>query len=946
MTSKPLHATEIDEAMRLLNVNREGLTSQEAQERLKKYGYNELKEKKRKTALQMFLSEFKDIFILLLIAAAIFSAIVGYYELQRPLMPGELPKEPLEEYADSIVIAIIVVLVAVAGFVQEYRAEKALEALKKLAAPKARVLRQDKEMIIPAREVVPGDILVLEAGDLVPADARLIESIEMKADEAILTGESTPVNKDATAVLTPDTPVGERRNMVFTATHIIYGRGKAVVTATGMQTEFGKIAELVQEAEEEETPLQRKLDNFAKKIAKVVVAVCALIFALEAFEVASIAWHGSGPVQLEGFIGAFMSSISLAVSAVPEGLPAIVTISLALGAREFAKRNAIIRKLSAAEGLGAVTVICSDKTGTLTKGEMTVRRLYVHDRFVEVSGVGYEPKGEFQQENKPVDPTNDVEISTLLKIGALCNNAQLSQNDNGLWTIVGDPTEGSLIVTSTKAGFTQKTLTEQYPRISEIPFTSERKRMTTVHLTPEKEKVAFMKGAPEIVLEKCSYILEDSEEKKLTAAKRKKILEVNEEMASSALRVLAMAYKRLPAELNEFNEKTIEEGLVFVGLEGMIDPPREEAIEANKKCERAGIKTVMITGDHKLTAVAVAKEIGMMKEDSIVLTGAELDAMSDQDFEKIVENVAVYARVSPEHKLKIVKALKAKGHIVAMTGDGVNDAPAVKAADIGVSMGISGTDVTREASDLVLTDDNFATIVKAVEQGRVIYDNIRKYARFLIACNFDELLVIGSFAILGGIFSPEQFPLPLLPAMILWINLVTDGAPAVALATDPPDVDVMDRKPRKPEEGILHGMGRFVIASFILQATGTILVFCLEYYVWPAHGFGTEETLREARTTAFVQAAMFELFVVWNCRSETRSVWRMGKDAFKNKFFVIAEIVSIAATIGITYIPITAKMFGLSPLSPTDLAYVIGVASWGLFILPEFLMNKKIWKWK
>ena len=940
------HAAETNEVMRVLNVNRGGLNPQEAQERLQKYGYNKLKEKKRRTVLQMFLSEFKDIFILLLIAAAVFSAVVGYYELQQPLAPDELPKEALEEYADSIVIAIIVVLVAVAGFIQEYRAEKALEALKKLAAPKARVLRDDKEIIIPAREVVPGDILVLESGDQVSADARLIESIEMKADEAVLTGESTPVNKDARAILPPDTPIGDRHNMVFTATHVIYGRGRAIVTTTGMQTEFGKIAEMVQEAEEEETPLQRKLDSFAKKIAKVVVAVCVIIFALEAFEVASALWHGSGGLNIEGFIQAFMSSISLAVSAVPEGLPAIVTISLALGAREFARRHAIIRKLSAAEGLGAVTVICSDKTGTLTKGEMTVRKLYVNNKFADVSGVGYEPKGDIQQDSKPINPTKDGELSTLLKIGSLCSNAQLEQNDNSSWTIVGDPTEGALIVAAAKAGFAQKALSEQYPRISEEPFTSERKRMTTVHLTPEKEKVAFMKGAPEIVLEKCDYILENKEEKKLTAAKRKKILEVNEQLASSALRVLAMAYKRLPVELNEFNEKTIEEDLVFAGLVGMIDPPREEAVDANKKCEKAGIKTVMITGDHKLTAVAVAKEIGMMRENSLVLTGAELDAVSDEEFEKIVENVAVYARVSPEHKLKIVKALKTKGHIVAMTGDGVNDAPAVKASDIGVSMGITGTDVTREASDLVLTDDNFATIVKAVEEGRVIYDNIRKYARFLISCNFDELLVIGSFAILGGIFSPELFPLPLLPAMILWINLVTDGAPAVSLATDPPDTDVMDRKPRKPEEGILHGMGRFIIASFILQATGTILVFCLEYYVWPAHGFGTEETLREARTTAFVQAAMFELFVVWNCRSETRSVWRMGRDAFKNKFFVIAEVISIAATIGITYIPVTAKMFGLSPLSLTDLAYVMGVASLGFLIFPELLMNRKIWKWK
>jgi len=944
--AEPWHANPIDQALEKLSSTKNGLDDEEAKTRLQQYGFNELKERRRRTPLQMFLSEFKDIFILLLMAAIVFSVAIGYYELQQPPLPGQPPKDAFETYADAIVIGAIVILVAVAGFVQEYRAEKALEALRKLAAPKARVVRRDRETIIPAREIVPGDILVLESGDIVSADGRLIESVELKTNEAVLTGESTPVNKDASAILPPDTNVNDRRNMILTATQIVYGRGKSAVTATGMRTEFGKIAELVQEAEEEETPLQRRLDSFAKKIAKVVVAVCLVIFALEAFEVASVMWHGKGVLELEGFIQAFMSSISLAVSAVPEGLPAIVTISLALGAREFAKRNAIIRKLSAAEGLGAVTVICSDKTGTLTKGEMTVRRLYVDNRLIDVSGVGYEPKGELKQESSPVYPANDAEASALLRIGSLCSNAKLDQNEKGQWIIIGDPTEGALIVAAAKAGLTQETLSREYPRIGEVPFTSERKRMTTIHLTPEKSKVAFMKGAPEIVLERCGRILENGEENTLTETKRERILQANEQMATSALRVLATAYRKLPDELKDFNENTSEEDLVFVGLQGMIDPPREEAIEANKKCETAGIRTVMITGDHKLTAVAVAKEIGIMKEGSLVLTGAELEATSDQEFEKIVENVAVYARVSPEHKLRIVKALKAKGHIVAMTGDGVNDAPAVKAADIGVSMGITGTDVTREASDLVLTDDNFATIVKAVEEGRVIYDNIRKYARFLISCNFDELLVIGSFAILGGIFGPELFPLPLLPAMILWINLVTDGAPAVALATDPPDEDVMERKPRRPEEGILHGMGAFILASFLLQAAGTILVFCLEYYVWPAHGFGTEETLREARTTAFVQAAVFELFVVWNCRSETRSVWRMGRDSLKNRFFVIAEIASIIATLGITYVPITARMFGLSPLSLTDLAYVIGVASWGLFVLPEVFMRRRLWKWQ
>ncbi|MCJ7631949.1 cation-transporting P-type ATPase [Candidatus Bathyarchaeota archaeon] len=486
---------------------------------------------------------------------------------------------------------------------------------------------------------------------------------------------------------------------------------------------------------------------------------------------------------------------------------------------------------------------------------------------------------------------------------------------------------------------------EQYPRMSEIPFTSERKRMSTIHQTPDKEKVAYMKGAPEIVVEKCSRIFENGKEKKLSATEQETIFAANEQMASSALRVLAMAYRQLPPELKELNEKTVEEDFVFVGLMGMIDPPREEATEANRQCEKAGIKTVMITGDHKLTATAVAKEIGMMKQDSLVLTGTELEALSEDEYKKIVGKVAVYARVSPEHKLKIIQALKAEGEIVAMTGDGVNDAPALKQADIGVAMGITGTDVSKEASDVILTDDNFATIVKAVEQGRVIYDNIRKYARFLIACNFDELIVIGSFAILGGIFGTEIFPMPLLPAMILWINLVTDGAPAISLATDPPEGDVMERKPRKPDEGILHGMGAFIIASFILQATGSIVVFCLEFYVFPNPGFSPEEQLAAARTTAFVQAAVFELLVVWNCRSETRSVWRMGRDALKNRFFVIADIGSLVATVAITYIPITAKMFGLHPLSLEEFLLSVGVGCLGLLVLPELFMRRKIWKW-
>ena len=948
ISEKVWHAMNEEEVLKILNTSPKGLSDEEANRKLKEYGYNELKEVKRRTALQMFLEEFKDIFIILLLVATVLSSVIGYYESLRE--PG---KSFLETYTDTITIGVIVLLCAVAGFIQEYRAEKALDALKKLTASKARVLRDGKEELIPSREVVPGDILLLEVGDRLPADARLLEVVELKTDEAVLTGESTPVTKEV-GIINAELPLAERENMVFSATHIAYGRGKAVVTATGMNTEFGKIAEMVQTTEEEETPLQKKLDKFAKKIAKIVIILSAIIFALNIF---------AEGLKIKAILDSFMTSIALAISVVPEGLPAIVTVGLALGAREFARRHAIIRRLSSAESLGSTTVICSDKTGTLTRGEMTVRKIYINGEIVETTGVGYEPKGEFSQGGESVDPKKVDGLTLLLRIGLLCNNAVLEKNKS--WHIVGDPTEGSLIVSAGKAALKKEELEKKYPRKYEVPFTSERKRMTTVHSTPEKELFAYVKGAPEIILDRCRRILENGEIKDLTDEIKEEILKTNERLASEALRLLGMAYKELPKHLVKFNDEELEEDLVFVGLQGMIDPARIEAIEANKKCQEAGIKTVMITGDHKLTAIAVAKEIGMMKKDSIALTGDELEKLSDKKFEKIVEKVVVYARASPEHKLRIIKAWKAKGEIVAMTGDGVNDAPAVKSADVGIAMGITGTDVTREASDIVLADDNFATIVNAIEQGRVIYDNVRKYARFLMACNFDEVLVIGSFALLGGIFGDILFPLPLIPAMLLWINLVTDGAPAVSLSIDPPDEDVMKRKPRKPTEGILHGMILFIIVSFILQSTGTILVFSLEYYVFPgtwmsdakynwvslpANDSHREESrlraLEEARTVAFVQAALFELFVVWNCRSEKHSVWKMGRKSFKNKYFVIAEIISIGATLGICYIPVTQQMFHIVPLTLADLAYVLGIAAWGFFVLPELFMGKKFLKWR
>jgi Ca2+-transporting ATPase len=897
----------------------------------------------------MLLSEFTDIFVILLITASILSFIIGYYEFQLPPLPGEPPKYLLEAFADAVILLIIVLLVAVAGFIQEYRAEKAVEALQQLAAPQARVLRNNVVTQIPSQDLVLGDIVIVESGDRVPADARLIESIELRTNEAVLTGESTPINKDALVTLSLDTSVNDQRNMVFVGTYIIHGRGRAVVTATGMQTKFGKIAELVQEAEDEETPLQKRLDRFAKKIALVVIIVCIAIFAIDIVEIAFTISQYGGVFQVHSLLETFMTSVSLATSAVPEGLPAVVTITLALGAREFARRNAIVRKLSAAEGLGAVTVICSDKTGTLTRGEMTVRQLYLgaDHRYIHVSGVGYEPKGDFLEHTEVIHPATDTEAETLLRIGSLCNNAQLQHNDTAnIWTIIGDPTEGALIVAGEKAAITQQRLTEQYPRISEIPFTSERKCMTTIHQTPANDTVAYLKGAPEIVLTKSTQFLAEGMEKNLTDAERKDILSANEQMASSALRVLAMAYRQLPSALSDFNEKSVENGLVFVGLVGIIDPPREEARNAYQQCQAAGIHTVMITGDHQLTAVAVAREIGIMTKDSQVLTGVELDRLHDTDFDKVVENVAVYARVSPEHKLRIVNALQQQGQIVAMTGDGVNDAPALKQADIGVAMGITGTDVSKEASDVILTDDNFATIVTAVEQGRVIYDNIRKYIRFLISCNFSELLVLGTFAILGAIFGVDQFPIPLMPSMILWINLITDGPPAIALAADPPEEDVMRRKPRNPKEGILDGMGAFILASFLLQSFGQFAVFSLEYYLWPNHGFLTEKSLAVARTSVFIQTVVFELFVIWNCRSETRSVWRMGCAALKNHVLILAVLLSFLASVGITIIPITATLFGFHPLGFTEFVLSMGMGSLGLLVLPERFMRRAFWKWE
>jgi Ca2+-transporting ATPase len=916
------HAVETEELMKALKATEKGLSEEEAKRRLEEFGPNELVERKGVTPLQIFLGQFKDIFVIMLLIAIVISLVVAWYKTSI----ASNAEGSIDEYVDAITIGAIVVLNAVVGFVQEYRSEKAMEAMKKLTAPKARLLREGKEVIVPAKEVVPGDIVLLESGDRIPADGRLLEVVDLKTDEAVLTGESTPVEK-VTGVFDEKTPVADRKNSVFMATHITYGRGRAAITSTGMSTEFGRVAEMVQAVETVDTPLKQKLARFAKKLGIIIVVICAIIFVLELYEIFVIGVGGVNEAIGE-IADAFMIAVSLAVSAVPEGLPAVVTISLALGARELAKRKSIIRKLASAETLGATTVICSDKTGTLTKGEMTVRKIYTNDKMIDVTGVGYESKGDFLLDGARIDPKEDTYLALLLRAGTLCSNASYDGK-----SVIGDTTEGALIVAAAKAGMTKENLESMYPRLQEVPFTSERKRMTTVHKSPEGEVSAYVKGAPEIILERCNRILKGDKTTKMTEKERKHILETNEEMAKEALRVLAVAYKELPTATSEkFDEKNLEKDLVFLGLTGMIDPPRAEAKEANRLCQQAGIKTVMITGDHKLTAVAIAKELGMLKSD-VVLTGAELDNMSDEEFEKIVEDVVVYARVSPEHKLRIVKALKNKGQIVAMTGDGVNDAPALKQADIGVAMGITGTDVTREAADMVLADDNFATIVNAVEGGRTIYNNIRKFSFFLMRCNFDELGIIATFALLGGLGILPEAALPLTTGMILWLNLVTDGGPALALTMEPPEPDVMERPPRNPNEGVLHGRFASIITTFTFQFLLTGGIFYWQRYI-------LNEPLEYAQTMAFMRATLQELFVVWNCRSERHNAFRIS--FVSNKFLLVAVVGSALLTLALPYI----GLFGMVPITdPFDWAIVIVASLSGLLILPEIFYGRKIWRW-
>ena len=840
-----------DAALKELKTSKNGLSNQEVEHRRQTYGLNELKTEKGVHPIRIFIEQFSSPLIWILLVALAVSVF-------------------LHETTDAIVIGVIVVLNAALGFVQEYKTEKAIEALKKMASLKAKVIRGGTEIKIESKFLVPGDIIVLETGDKVPADSRLIEIHNLQTQEAPLTGESQPVTK-ILGVLTEKTSLAERKNLVFSSTIISKGRGTAVVTKTGMNSEVGKIAKMIKEEHQTQTPLQKKLRELGKYLTIAVVAVAIIVFL-------------AGILTGEPMQAMFLTAIALAVAAIPEGLPAVITISLALGVKRMIKKNALVRKLPSVETLGSVNVICTDKTGTLTHNQMTVVKIWANNLNYEVTGAGYEPKGTFVIDKKLANPEL---IHQMLKIGALCNDAKLSGLNKNR-EVLGDPTEAALIVSAEKAGFTLKELNKEAPRIDEIGFSSERKMMTTIHQIG-KEKLSYTKGAPDLVIERCDRILINGKVVRLDKFKKKDILKENEKFAQQALRVLGFAYN------SGFKKSSdSENNMIFVGLQAMIDPPREEVKDAIKKCQDAGIRVIMITGDHITTAQAIAKQLGI-----------EGKAILGQDLEKLnlkneIKDIGVFARVNPRHKLDIVKALKDTGHIVAMTGDGVNDAPALKKADIGISMGISGTDVAKEASDMILTDDNFTSIVNAIEEGRGIFDNIKKFVNYLLSSNLGEITVILMATLVG-------LPLPLTAIQILWVNLVTDGLPATALSLDPHAKGIMARKPKAATESILNKELRTDIIIFgVLIGVATLIMF------WVYQGSG----LAKAQTVAFTSLVVFEIARIRMIRSQ----YNLG--IFSNPWLVAAVIGSVLLQLLTIYTPL-AKVFGTEPLALIDWGFIL-----------------------
>jgi len=876
MVNKSWHTVSAENIYSELNVTKDGITSENAKQRLKNYGLNKLVKKKDYTVLKILIGQFKSFLVGLLIVAMFVSYFIG-------------------EHIDAYVIGVIVILNALLGFIQEYRADKAVESLKKLSAPKAHVMRDGRVQEIDAEQLVPGDILVLAEGDRIPADARLIEALSLEIDEAALTGESNPVVKQSEILTDATLTVADKKNMVFMNTVITRGRGTAIVVETGMLTEIGLIAKSISEQKAPDTPLQKKLGVVAKNLGVGALVVSGAVF-------------GLGILRGEEIVKMFTAAVSLAVAAVPEGLPAVVTITLALGLRRMAKSKALIRKLPVVETLGSATVICSDKTGTLTKNEMTVEQIYTSGNLIKISGQGYTPEGDFLLNGKKINVADSKSLTLALRSGNLCTTANLYNDDSKGWYINGDPTEGALVVVARKAGLTKVLLKNEHKFISELPFDSTRKMMSVIYELKNK-RIAYIKGAPEIFLEKASHVYTERGLKKLTKTEKEKIHKVLESMSNDALRVLATGYKYLPVK-DKYNIDEVETQIVFVGLQAMIDPARPEAKPAIAKCTTAGIQTIMITGDHASTASAIARELGILENEGKVIVGKELENMSDEELEKIVDTVRVFARVSPQHKLRIVYALKKKGHVVAMTGDGVNDAPALKAADIGVAMGINGTDVAKDSADMVLADDNFASIVSSVEEGRGIFDNIKHFIRYLLSSNVGEVMAIFVAMLIG-------LPLPLIAVQILLMNLLTDGLPALALGVDPPAPGIMNRPPRDPKEGaITRSTWMFSILVGLTMMIGTVGVF------WANLG----GSLEHARTLAFTTLVMFQMFNIFNSRSE-RSILKDTHAIFNNKVLLFAILGSISLQALIVHWPVLQIYFETVGLSTMDWITAILVGS-------------------
>ncbi|HEX8847734.1 MAG TPA: calcium-translocating P-type ATPase, SERCA-type [Pyrinomonadaceae bacterium] len=862
------HTLTVSSTFERLKSTPRGLTETEAARRLSDYGPNELESLHRISPWEILFEQFKNVLIVILLFATALSFFLGHV-------------------VEAIAITIILLFAVLLGFIQEYRAERAIEALRQMAAPTATVIREGHEREVPARELVPGDVTLLAAGDKVPADVRLLEAVNLQVEESALTGESVAVTKHVAPLENAELAVGDRKNLAYAGTVVTYGRGRAVVVATAMATEFGQIARMLQEVETDKTPLQEHLDAVGRTLARVAFAVVTVIIALGLF-------------RGQPFFEMLIFGVALAVAVVPEALPAVVTISLAIGVKRMIKRNALVRRLPAVETLGSTSVICSDKTGTLTKDEMTVRRIYVAGQMLSVTGSGYEPVGSFTSDGSMVEVSEP--LSLLLRAAALCADARLVREEGPeRWHIKGDPTEGALVVAAAKAGFEKAELDREFPRTGEIPFSSETKRMTTLHETPACI-FAYSKGAPEFILDSCTRLLTEEGETELTKAGRAEIIHTAQEMASEALRVLAIAYKR------EATLEDAEREMTFLGLAGMIDPPRREAQAAVEECKRAGIKVVMITGDHPLTARAVASELGILGSGHL-LVGAELEVMEEEEFRSEVEEIEVYARVSPAHKLRVVTALKEKGHVAAMTGDGVNDAPALKKADIGIAMGITGTDVTKEAAAMTLTDDNFASIVAAVEEGRGIFSNIKKYLMYLLSSNIGEIGLMAGASLVG-------LPLPLSAVQILYVNLATDGLPALALAVDPPETDLMRQPPRRARSGIFT---RAVVTLMLVGGLWSTLVN-LGLFWW---ALNSGRSAQEAMTMTFVSLVLIQFFKAYNFRSDRHTVLRRP---FANKWLNLAIMWELLMLALILYVPFLHEVFDTFSLTLADWLIVVGLA--------------------